>query len=108
MLTIVKRDQLISLEELVTLACEGPARIYGIKSKGSIKPGMDADLVLVDLSKDVIFERSMVQSKCGWSPFEGETLNAPPVHVLLRGHPIIREGVLAGAPCGAPVRFEWK
>lgn len=108
MLTLVKRDGLISLEELVTLGCEGPARIYGIKGKGSITPGMDADLVLIDLSKVVIFERPMVQSKCGWSPFEGETLNSPPAHVLLRGNAVIREGVLASSPSGIAVGFEWK
>ncbi|HWA82112.1 MAG TPA: dihydroorotase [Fimbriimonadaceae bacterium] len=108
MLTLVKRDRLISLEELVTLACEGPARIYGIEGKGAIRKGMDADLVLIDLAKDIVFERSMVQSKCGWSPFEGETLNAPPTHVLLRGRAVIRDGVLTGRPCGAAVGFEWK
>lgn len=108
MLTFVKRDGLISLEELVKLASENPARIYGINNKGRIEPGFDADLALVDFSRDVIFERSMVQSKCGWSPFEGETLNAPPSHVLLRGAVVIREGALQGKPSGAPVGFDWK
>jgi len=108
MLTLVKRDRLISLEELVTMACEGPARIYGIKNKGAIAPGMDADLVLVDLARDVVFERAMVRSKCGWSPYEGETLNAPPTHVLLRGNAVIRESCLAAEPVGIPVSFLWK
>jgi len=108
MLTIVKRDRLISIEELVTMACEGPARIYGIRNKGSIAPGTDADLVLVDLARDIVFERSMVQSKCGWSPYEGETLNVPPAHVLLRGNAVIREGCLVCGAAGRPVGFEWK
>jgi dihydroorotase len=108
MLTIAKRDQLISLNEFVKLACEGPARIYGIRNKGRIEVGMDADLVLVDLQKDVIFERSMVQSKCGWSPFEGEKINAPPEHVLLRGRPVIQDGALNGDASGSPVGFDWK
>jgi dihydroorotase len=108
MLAIVKRDRLISLEELVTLACEGPARIYGVSGKGRLAPGFDADLVLIDLARDVVFEGSMVQSKCGWSPYEGETLNAPPEHVLLRGIPVVREGALQGTPGGAPVGFDWK
>jgi len=108
MLTIVKRDGLISLEELVKMACENPARIYGVKNKGQINNGMDADLVLIDLNRDITFDRSMVQSKCGWSPFEGETLNAPPEHVLLRGNFVLRDGELVGTPSGAPVSFEWK
>lgn len=108
MLTLIKRDHLISLPELVTLACEGPARIYGIKNKGAIGPGMDADLVLVDIARDVVFDRSMVQSKCGWSPYEGERLNAPPIHVFLRGAAAIRDGALMGRPSGTAVEFEWK
>ncbi|HVT12719.1 MAG TPA: dihydroorotase [Fimbriimonadaceae bacterium] len=108
MLTLVKKERIISLPELVTLACEGPARIYGIEGKGAIRKGTDADLVLIDVSRDIVFERSMVQSKCEWSPFEGETLNAPPTHVFLRGRAAIRDGALTGGPCGAAVGFEWK
>lgn len=108
MLTLIKREKLISLEELAVLACEGPARIYGIANKGKIKPGYDADLVLIDLEQDIMFQRDMVQSKCGWSPYEGETLNSPPVHVLLRGEFAIRDGALHGTPRGTPVGFEWK
>lgn len=108
MLTLHKREGLFSLPEFVTLACEGPARLYGIAKKGRIAPGYDADLALVDLSRETVFDRSMVASKCGWSPFEGETLVAPPVHVVLRGKLVASEGRALGAPIGAPVRFTWK
>lgn len=108
MLTLHKRDRLFSMPEFVTLACEGPARIYGIANKGRIEPGCDADLALVDLDREVVFERSMVASRCGWSPFEGESLVAPPVHVVLRGKLVVSDGRALGAPSGTPVRFTWK
>ena len=34
----------LSLEKLIKLMCENPCRIFGIKNKGFIKEGYDADL----------------------------------------------------------------
>jgi dihydroorotase len=107
MLTLVNQG-LLSLTDLVRLACENPTRIYGIRGKGFVQPGFDADLVLVDMQRTQTFERSMVQSKCGWSPYEGETLTGWPVHVVSRGQVAVRDGSLCGQPSGAPVRFDWK
>jgi len=47
MLFAVKRN-LIGLERLVDALAAGPARIFGLSSKGAIEIGKDADLVIVD------------------------------------------------------------
>lgn len=108
LLTLSLRDTLLYLPEIALLTAENPARIYGVKNKGRIAPGFDADLALVDLGSRVTLDRGMVQSKCGWSPYEGEELVAAPRHVLLRGHPFIRDGERTGEPSGIAAEFEWK
>lgn len=47
------------------------AKAYKIPNKGAIAPGYDADLVLVDLDNYRPVLREELQTKCGWSPFEG-------------------------------------
>ncbi len=75
----------LSLQTLVRMACEKPAELYGISGKGQIAEGFDADLTIVDPNRTAVFERSMVQSKCGWSPYEGERLTGWVEHVVLGG-----------------------
>lgn len=95
----------LSLETLVRMACERPASLYGIEGKGRLEVGMDADIALWDLDRTVVFERSMVQSKCGWSPYEGETLAAAPELVVVGGRVALESGEAIGAPSGTMLNF---
>lgn len=101
-------EGLLSLPELVRMACEGPAKIYGIRGKGFVAEGIDADLCLVDLGARKTVEKNWLQSKCGWSPFEGMELQGWPVHVILGGSPVMKDGELIGPPRGRQVEFDWK
>ncbi len=95
----------LPLETVVRMACERPASLYGIEGKGRLEIGMDADLALWDLGRTVVFERTMVQSKCGWSPYEGETLAAAPEVVVVSGRIAMESGMLVGEPHGEMLRF---
>jgi N-acyl-D-amino-acid deacylase len=44
----VRERQVLSLEEAVRLLTSAPARLYGLKGRGEIRPGYAADLVLFD------------------------------------------------------------
>ena len=101
-------EGLLSLHEFVRMACEGPAEIYGIQGKGRIESGFDADITIVDLGSKRVVEKRWLQSKCGWSPFEGMVLQGFPVHVILGGGIAVREAELVGSPQGSPVEFDWK
>jgi len=103
--TFVSQGRL-SPSKLVAMACERPAELYGIRGKGRLEVGFDADIVLVDPGRKRVFERSMVQSKCGWSPYEGEELTGWVEHVILCGSVVIRENERIGAPLGQMLRFE--
>lgn len=74
----------LSLICLVEACCTNPARRFGL-SNGEIRIGLDADLVVIDPDKRKMIVRADVQSKCGWSPYEGVTLRGWPVMAFVRG-----------------------
>ena len=87
----------ISLEKLVEVCCENPARIFGLyPKKGVIGIGSDADLVIVDLERTAQVKRDMIYSSAGWSIWEGKDLKGWPVMTILRGK------VIMEWPEGAP------
>lgn len=61
-------------------------KIYQIPHKGKIAVGYDADLVLVDLNTYHPVLREELQTKCGWSPFEGWNLTGWPVTTIVNGN----------------------
>jgi len=87
----------VSLERLVELCCENPARIFGLyPKKGTITVGSDADLVIVDLDRSMTVNADMIHSSAGWSIWEGKELKGWPVMTILRGE------VIMEWPEGAP------
>jgi dihydroorotase len=107
-LLTLRNQGLFNLQTIVRMACENAAEIYGVKNKGRLEVGYDADLVLIDPDATYIFDRSMVASKCGWSPFEGEKFVGKVEQVFLRGYRQVQDSVLVGTQCGAKVEFKWK
>jgi dihydroorotase len=91
---------LLMLQRLVEVMSFAPARILRLSQKGALRVGADADLVLVDLKREAVIERSRLRSKAGWSPFEGRRLTGWPVRTFLRGREIAREGQLSAGPPG--------
>jgi dihydropyrimidinase/dihydroorotase len=81
----------LGLERLVEVACETPARIFGVHPrKGSIAVGADADLVLVDLARTVEVSNDQVLTRSGWTVLDGHTIHGWPVATFLRGKQIAR------------------
>lgn len=107
LLTFVNQGRL-SWEDLVRMTAENPSRLFGLREKGMVTERCDADLVLVDPKRAVLFEPSMVASKCGWSPYEGETFTGWPVRVMLHGKTVMQEGEVLGPPSGKAARYNWK
>lgn len=95
----------LTLERLVDLTSAGAQRIYNIARKGRIAVGYDGDFTVVDLKAQKHIESGWLQSKCGWSPFEGKPITGWPQATIIRGHVAMRDGELQGGPTGRPVRF---
>jgi dihydroorotase-like cyclic amidohydrolase len=88
----------ISYERVVAAYSEAPARIYGLKTKGRLEPGADADLVIVDPAQRWTVADADVLSKAGWSPFSGRTLTGRAVRTYLRGALAAADGQVAAEP----------
>jgi dihydroorotase len=46
-----------------------------------------------------------VLSKCGWSPFEGDTFRASVAATFVNGNLVARNGEILDAPAGMPLAF---
>ncbi|APG63391.1 dihydroorotase [Sphingorhabdus lutea] len=95
-----------TLQRVIELFSAGPQRIFGLVGKGRIAVGYDADFTVVDLAKKWTITNEWLQSKCGWSPFEGMEITGKPVGTFIRGHQVMWNDVLADKVIGEPVRFQ--
>lgn len=95
----------LSMERLVNLTSFGARRIFGLRDKGAIEIGLHADFTLVDLSITWTVDEAWLKSRCGWSPFMGDSLKGKPVGTMIRGQMVMREGSLPNIPVGAPINF---
>lgn len=102
MLSVILNDvaqRKMTLTTAIRLLCENPARVIGhYPNKGAIEVGTDADLVVVDLNKDVHPRDEDTFTKCGWTPYHGWTLKGGPVMTMLRGQVIAENGNVTGKP----------
>lgn len=76
----------LTFQRLVKVASRNPAKIFGLyPKKGTIQVGSDADLVIVDSSKEEKITADMMFSKCGWTLYEGMTMKGAPIRTFVRG-----------------------
>ena len=95
----------LTLARFVDLTSAGPARLFGIAGKGRIAAGYDADFTIVDLKKRARIENKWIASKCGWTPYDGMETTGWAVATIIRGTSVMRDGALAAAGQGKPMRF---
>ena len=95
----------LSLKQLINLMCENPCRIFGIKNKGYIKEGFDADLTIADMNKEVVIKDEMIASKCGWTPFNNYKVKGFPVGTIVNGNLVMSDGKVVLESKGQPLKF---
>lgn len=71
----LSRQGFLSLPQLTELMATHPAQRFGLNGRGEIRVGNFADLVLVNPNGTTTVNKANIQSKCGWSPFEGTTFS---------------------------------
>jgi dihydropyrimidinase len=86
----------IGLERMVELLSTTPARLFGLRSKGAIEPGLDADLVLFDPSARRTIRAADLHHTSDYTPYEGMTVTGAVRSVFVRGRPVIRDGHFVG------------
>ncbi|MEN9206987.1 MAG: dihydroorotase [Gloeomargarita sp. GMQP_bins_120] len=105
MLTQAKKGK-CTLAQVVQWLSTQPARAYGIVNKGQLAVGYDADVVLVDWEHTQPVRREDLQTKCGWSPFEGWELTGWPQVTIVGGRIVYYQGQFNEAVRGQPLQFQ--
>ncbi|MBN8734990.1 MAG: dihydroorotase [Xanthomonadales bacterium] len=95
-----------SLERLVEAYAHAPATLFAIEDRGYLREGCFADLALVDPGKPQTVRSDQVLSKCGWSPFEGDTFRASIAATFVNGNLAAREGEVLDTPPGMRLQFD--
>jgi dihydroorotase len=95
----------LSLQRFVDLTSAGPARVFGIASKGRIAAGYDADVTVVDLKRRETITDAWIASRAGWTPYHGMTVTGWPVGTFVRGNKVMWDGELVAPSHGERVRF---
>ena len=82
----------VTLNGIVKRCVAHPARIFGLKTKGALEIGKDADIVLVNPDVEYELTDEQMLSKCGWTPFAGRKIRGRIEQVFLRGSPAYDRG----------------
>lgn len=92
-------------EKVVEKMAHHPAELFGIESRGFIRPGYFADLVLVDPKQPYRVSKENIRYKCGWSPFEGETFSHTIRKTFVNGQLVYDEGDINESIRGKEVHY---
>ncbi|HZP78552.1 MAG TPA: dihydropyrimidinase [Pseudolabrys sp.] len=88
----------LTLPQMVKVWSEWPARLFGLApQKGSIRPGADADLAIIDPAR---VERLTTQSHygpIGYNIYDGMEVRGIPVLTILRGNVVVDKGQFLGS-----------
>jgi len=99
-------DGYCSLNDVVRWMCENPVELYGATNKGYIKPGYDADLVLIDMAAQRMVTNGSLHTRVNWSPYNGWRLKGWPVFTFVGGQIVYREGQIIEGLRGSEIRID--
>ena len=94
-----------TLSQIASWTSAAPARIWNIQGKGQIREGYDADLVLVDLNQTQTILDENQLTKCGWSPWHGESLTGWPIRTWVMGRTVFVDGKVVDGVRGEEIKF---
>jgi len=90
----------LSHSQIADLLCWNPAQRFGLRSKGTIEVGYDADLAILDPDETYTVRAAESESTQGYTPFEGHELTGRVKHAFLGGRHILDDGKVVGPPTG--------
>jgi allantoinase len=90
----------LTLPQIARLTSWNPAQRYGLGTKGTLAPGYDADIALVDPTRSFVVRAEDSESTQEYSALEGVEIGATVTDVFLRGQRIVEAGRVVGEPVG--------
>ncbi|MDD1777975.1 MAG: amidohydrolase family protein [Candidatus Helarchaeota archaeon] len=83
----------ITIEQIARVCSLNPAKLFGLfPRKGMIDIGFDADLVIVDLNKEVKIKQGILNSVSDYTPFDGYKIRGWPIITIASGRVINEYG----------------
>lgn len=98
------RKRGLSYNRIAELIAKHPADRFGLRNKGDLALGYDADFALVDDNVEHVVRAEDSLSAQEYTPFEGFTLTAKVTDTFLRGEGVLRNGDIMGEPRGRYLR----
>lgn len=98
-------DGILSLERLVTLMAHNPASLFGIRQRGFLRRGYQADVAIVRPHSPWTLTDDIIQSKCGWSPMAGHEFQWRVEHTFCNGRHLLNKGVFDDSVRGEALAF---
>lgn len=89
-ITRLHRERGVPLSRIVELFSSGPARVIGLKSRGSLQRGYDADVTIFDPKARWTYDVRKSHSLARNSPFDGSQLTGRVVATIFGGKMVYR------------------
>ena len=93
LLTEVNKSNL-DLSLIPKIFSENAAKRFNLENKGFIKEGYDADLVVIDLKKEGVFDIDNFYTKAGYSPFDGLSYKGKATMTIVNGEIVMENDIL--------------
>ena len=91
----------ISINQLVSLLSENPAKLFGIyPEKGSLQIGSDGDITIIDMNKKYTIKEENLHSVSKITAFDGLEVKGKPVGTIVRGRTVMKDGKIVSEPFG--------
>ena len=84
--TALVRTGILSESQLADKMSKNPAEILNFKTKGKIKAGNDADIVIMDINNEYVIEPSEFYSKAKFTPAKGKRVYGNTVSCIVGGN----------------------
>lgn len=104
MLELVDKG-VLSIERMVEVMSHCPAKLFHVDKRGFLRPGYQADIVIVRPHTAWTVQKEIIQSKCGWSPMEGHEYQWQVEQTICNGHLIYNKGEFDDAYRGEELTF---
>lgn len=85
-------EGVLSIERMVEVMSHCPAKLFHVDKRGFLRPGYQADIVIVRPHTAWTVQKEIIQSKCGWSPMEGHEYQWQVEQTICNGHLIYNKG----------------
>jgi len=95
----VARERGFGIEDVVRWMAERPAQFAGLRTKGALRPEMDADFVVFDPEAAFRVNAQQLEHRHKLTPYDGRELRGAVRATFLRGKKIYDGGDFFG-PCG--------